>query len=807
MRNLLATAIACGLLAACSGSGDTQTSVSTSSTGAHESGAADARYVARTTSSVAAYPDHGALFAYSSKPVARGATVWRDVQISEAHAMRAAATGGALTIPAPDGTQMKVQYVGRVEHEDGNWTWVGRAQGANPGSETILTFGPNAVFGSIPYKNGEPLQISTVQGRTFMVETDNKKVAAVGIKELPDADMISMPREAATFAKSMMPRVSASMKQAGAPMSFTLTAQGGAMTTTTIDILVGYTVGFATRLGSTSAAVTRLRNLVDTTNEAFANSQIAGKLRMVQAIQVDYPDATSNRDTLFELTGVACTNRANTGELPDGGVSCASTARPGPLETLAVAREQFGADLVTLVRAFNNPENGSCGVGWKLGGSQTAISAASAAFGYSVVSDSSGNVFTDDGANCRNDNLAHEVGHNLGMQHDAETAQGADDTNTDGNLLDPEEYGRFADSFGYNAPDTAGNFFDTMATRRPAKAPMLIYSNPAITTCNGFACGVDGAANTARGMNLTIPQIAAFRAGLVPIVGVFQRGDFDGDGVADLLWRNTGTGANTIWKSARSTTLQAVTSVNPAFFVARTADFNGDGKNDIIWRNRTSGQNVMWRGGLSTQATLLSSPPAPWEIVGAGDFDGDGKDDLLWRNGGTGVNVIWKSGLNTTPQAVATLADQNWVVGAVADFNGDGKADIFWRNGTTNANVIWLSAKNTTPQTVTASAQVWTVVGAGDFNGDGKADILWRNYFTGQNVIWRSGVSSTPQAVATVGALAFVPVAIGDFDHDGKDDLMWRNVSNGQNVIWKSANSATTMPVTTNASPTWLQAG
>jgi hypothetical protein len=35
---------------------------------------------------------------------------------------------------------------------------------------------------------------------------------------------------------------------------------------------------------------------------------------------------------------------------------------------------------------------------------------------------------------------------------------------------------------------------------------------------------------------------------------VVGTGDFDGDGKSDLLWRNSATGTNTIWRSANSAT-------------------------------------------------------------------------------------------------------------------------------------------------------------------------------------------------------------------------------------------------------------
>ena len=42
------------------------------------------------------------------------------------------------------------------------------------------------------------------------------------------------------------------------------------------------------------------------------------------------------------------------------------------------------------------------------------------------------------------------------------------------------------------------------------------------------------------------------------VVGV---GDFNGDGVEDVLWRNTSTGQNQIWRSANNGTQQAVATV------------------------------------------------------------------------------------------------------------------------------------------------------------------------------------------------------------------------------------------------------
>ena len=276
-----------------------------------------------------------------------------------------------------------------------------------------------------------------------------------------------------------------------------------------------------------------------------------------------------------------------------------------------------------------------------------------------------------------------------------------------------------------------------------------------------------------------------------------RRSDFNGDDKSDLLWRNTTTGANVIWRSANSATAQGVTGVtNLAWIVAGVGDFNADKKADILWRNSSSGANVIWRSANSSTAQGVSSVTnLAWIVAGVGDFNGDGKADILWRNGSSGANVIWRSALNTTPQGVSSLAT-TWIVAGIGDFNDDDKADILWRNTSTGANTLWFSGNSATAQNLTTITNQQTkVAGVDDFNGDGKADILWRNISAGTNVIWRSGNSATPQGVATL-ATAWIAAATGDYNDDDKADIVWRNTSTGANALWYSANFATAQALT-----------
>jgi hypothetical protein len=125
------------------------------------------------------------------------------------------------------------------------------------------------------------------------------------------------------------------------------------------------------------------------------------------------------------------------------------------------------------------------------------------------------------------------------------------------------------------------------------------------------------------------------------------RGDFDGDGRADILWRNTGTGANAIWRMNGSSVAlsSAIPTVATAsgWTIVGVGDFNGDGKDDILWRN-VSGDNAIWLMSgfsLAGASTIPAVSAAGWTIVGVGDFNRDGRADVVWRNTISGANAIW----------------------------------------------------------------------------------------------------------------------------------------------------------------------
>jgi len=618
--------------------------------------------------SVANAPDRGELISYKNKGAAikrEGAYTWYPVAISEAHALKAV-VDGVMSIPSPDGSQVKVRYERHVEHPDGNWTWIGRVIGGDQKQEAILTFGEKAVYGSIPQKSGAPLSLQTRGGQLYAVQTDLSKVKNPNSR----TDMMVPPALAlrsALLAAAPKTQVSQSAAETKA-----------ASAANTIDVAIGYTAGFATAQGSQSAAVTRLVFLVDVGNQAYANSLINGALRLVNAVQVDYTDTTTNKAALGELTGYNGTT---------------TVPVPASLAPIRTARDQYGADLAVLVRKFQTPENDGCGIAWLNGSDQTPISPTTDDdFGFAVISD--GNDTGTDGNSyfCAAETLVHELGHLMGSAHDRDNSKKAD-----GSLL----YGRYPYSFGMKTTAANGNFYTIMAYGDNNQNFYRTFSNPLVLKCGAsgnLACGVADQTDNARSLNQTIPVVATFRATVVPLTG-FMNLNF----VAKMGGSNR-TEVHTLTASSVFQTFSAHyatglaqggtdKSVNYLF-----GDYNGDAVPDLylIVKMGAGGKTeVHVLSGAGGYNTFLLHAATPLNQTGTdnrwvyrlGDQNGDGKLDLyaIERSGGSGrteVHVL--SGAN----AFQTFLSQSaTIVGAtgtgydwafdVADYNGDGKLDLY----------------------------------------------------------------------------------------------------------------------------------
>jgi hypothetical protein len=231
---------------------------------------------------------------------------------------------------------------------------------------------------------------------------------------------------------------------------------------------------------------------------------------------------------------------------------------------------------------------------------------------------------------------------------------------------------------------------------------------------------------------------------------VLGTGDFNGDGKADIVWRNMNTGAVRISLMDGGTVTSWLnvgqTPIPLSVKLEAVGDFDGNGRADMLWRNQSTGRAVMSYhaadGSVTDWPQVSNFIALNTSALKVGDINGDGKDDIVWRNMGTGNVVLslmdgnvatWR-GITASPIALSVALE------AIGDFDNNGRADLLWRNTRTGNSLM--SYHN-----VDGSVASWPVVsnyinpmttsaqGVGDFDGDGKDDILWRNLGSGNTVI------------------------------------------------------------------------
>jgi Calx-beta domain/Metallo-peptidase family M12B Reprolysin-like len=236
-------------------------------------------------------------------------------------------------------------------------------------------------------------------------------------------------------------------------------ASGAKAAKTVLDIMVVYT-GAARAGAGGDAGIRSLINLaVAEANDTYVRSLIDAELNLVYAGEAAY---TESGDANTDLTRL-------------------QNPSDGQLDAVHALRNQYGADIVCL---FTEAMNYYAGLGYVMNPPRTAF----ADYAFSVVRRMYANgqyVF------------AHEVGHNLGCQHDRNNA------NTTGS---------YAYSYG-NRFTANGTTYRTVMAYAPG-VPIPYFSNPSVAyqgVATGVPAGQATAADNAQTINLTAPVAAGFR--------------------------------------------------------------------------------------------------------------------------------------------------------------------------------------------------------------------------------------------------------------------------------------------------------
>lgn len=335
-----------------------------------------------------------------------------------------------------------VQFVAeleRIERSARGTTWIGRLRGIEL-SQVVM-----AVSGEIVAGN-----ISMPAGRYHVRFMGN------GVHEVQKIDSSLFPEDESHVP---VPHILKEMLNPPEHLAGTQADDGSL-----VDVMVAYTATARAAAGGTAAMQTLINLAVSETNQAYQNSGVTQRVRLVHSVEVAYSE---------------------TGTDPLGdALDCITSTSDGCLDNIHALRDTYAADLVSF---WLEDGGGYCGLGWMM----TSASPAFASNGFSTVARSCATGYYSFG---------HELGHNMGARHDVYV----DSAST------PYSY-----AHGYTYSAAASPWRTVMAYNNACSAVgknctrIPYWSNPSLTY-GGVSMG-NATANNRTTLNNTAWTVANFR--------------------------------------------------------------------------------------------------------------------------------------------------------------------------------------------------------------------------------------------------------------------------------------------------------
>jgi hypothetical protein len=272
--------------------------------------------------------------------------------------------------------------------------------------------------------------------------------------------------------------------------------------------------------------------------------------------------------------------------------------------------------------------------------------------------------------------------------------------------------------------------------------------------------------------------------------------DLSGDGKADLLARSAADGSTQVRPGDGSGGFGKPTNTFNSLaghdLVTVAGDLNGDGYADLVARDPGTGRLDAYLGNGRSGFTVKRLGTG-WDkyglLAGPGDVDGDGRDDLVGR--GTQGTFYLLAGRGGVTFADPVQIKGGWkgydTITGHGDFTGDGRPDLLVRSAGSNQFYVRPNrGENRFGHPlgpVKGPTSATGLEAGGSAYGGTAPDLLARK--GDRLVIQRNaGTYETAAPIATGLLLprAVVMLSAGDWDRDGRADMVVRNAGSGK--LW-----------------------